>query len=163
MSNRKSDRARGAERVGVNLESHARELIHHVDRIIRRLLLTHDLEHAEEPFSRQEIGVVDTLGAEGPMTMGELARRLRLPLSTATRVVDRLVAREVVRRERPEENRRVVRVELAAKGRAFYRSALAARVAAHRAMLQTLTLDERRELIRLFRKIAASIAGEQVA
>lgn len=33
-------------------------------------------------------------------------------------------------------------------------------VTAHHAMLQTLTLEERGELIRLFRKIAASIGSE---
>jgi DNA-binding MarR family transcriptional regulator len=141
------------------LDGHARELIHHVDRVVRRLFAG-DRSKAEEAFNRQEIGVIDTLGAEGPMTMGELAGRLRLPLSTGTRVVDGLVGRGLVERERPEDNRRIVRVALTTKGRAFYRSALAVRVAGARAMLQTLTLDERRELIRLFRKIAASMAGE---
>lgn len=151
---------RGDARLGVTLEGHARELVDHVDRVIRRLLFTQELPRAEERFSRQEIGVVDTLGAGGPMSMGELAKRLRLPLSTGTRVVDGLVARDVVRRERPEENRRVVRVALTAKGRALYQAALAARVAAVRVMLQTLRLDERRELIRLFRRIAAAVASE---
>jgi DNA-binding MarR family transcriptional regulator len=66
----------------------------------------------------------------------------------------------VIRRERPEENRRVVRVALTAKGRALYQAALAARVAAFRVTLQTLRLDERRELIRLFRKIAAVVGSE---
>jgi DNA-binding MarR family transcriptional regulator len=157
--NRKDQTRDGTQGVGVTLEGHARELIHHVDRVLRRLLAA-DRPKAEEAFSRQEIGVVDTLGAEGPMTMGELAGRLRLPLSTGTRVVDGLVARDLVGRERPEENRRVVRVVLTAKGRAFYRSALASRIVGARAMLRALTLEERRELIRLFRKIAASVTGE---
>jgi DNA-binding MarR family transcriptional regulator len=94
------------------------------------------------------------------MTMGELASRLRLPLSTCTRVVDGLVARGVVQRERPEDNRRVVRAALTARGHTFYRAALADRVAAARVMLRILSTDEQRELIRLFRKIAAVVASE---
>jgi len=127
---------------------------------MRRLLLTQDPPRADEQFSRQEIAVVDTLGAAGPMTMGELARCLRLPLSTGTRVVDGLAARDVVRRERPEENRRLVRVVLTGKGRAFYRAALAARVATARVILQILSADDRRELLRLFRTIATVLASE---
>jgi DNA-binding MarR family transcriptional regulator len=144
----------------VTLDGHARELVAHMDRVVRRLLLTQDLPRAEERFSRREIGVLDTVGAAGPMPMGELARRLRLPLSTGTRVVDSLGARDVVRRERPEDNRRMVRVALTARGRALYRAALGARVATARAMLRTLDAAERRELIRLFRKIAAVVTSE---
>ncbi len=156
---RKGDPGRDDGRLGT-LEGHARELVHQMDRVMRRLLLTQDLPRGEERFSRQEIGVVDSLGAAGPMTMGELARRLRLPLSSGTRVVDGLVARDVVRRERPEDNRRVVRVTLTARGRALYRAALAARVATARVMLRILSADERRDLLRLFRTIATVVASE---
>lgn len=158
--NRKGDPRSGDARLGVTLEGHARELVLHLDGIMRRLVFSQELPAPEESLSRQEIGVVDTVGAAGPLTMGELSKRLRLPLSTGTRVVDGLVARDVLRRERPEDNRRVVRVELTAKGRAFYQAALAARVAAFRVVLQALRLDERRELIRLFRKIATAVASD---
>ena len=67
------------------------------------------------------------------MAMGELAARVRVPLSTATRVVDRMVERDLVQRERPKDNRRVVRVALAPAGQRFYDEALAARVGRHRA------------------------------
>lgn len=54
----------------------------------------------------------------------------------------------------------MVRVALTAKGRALYGAALAARVATARAMLRILSVDERREMIRLFPKIAAAVACE---
>jgi DNA-binding MarR family transcriptional regulator len=157
----RADVSRDGARPEGTLEGGARELIHHMDRVMRRLLLTQDMARTDEQFSRPEIGVVNTLGGAGPMTMGELARHLRLPLSTGTRVVDGLVARDVVHRERPEEKRRVVRVALTTKGRAFYRVALASRVAAARTMLRILSAGERRELIRLFRTIATVVASER--
>jgi DNA-binding MarR family transcriptional regulator len=111
-------------------------------------------------FSRSEIAVVDTLGAEGAMAMGEVAARVQLPLSTATRVVDRLVARGMLQRERLEDNRRVVRVALAGEGRRFHQVAVSSRVAGAHRMLQHLSDGEQRDLIRLFRKIVDSMAEE---
>jgi DNA-binding MarR family transcriptional regulator len=141
------------------LEASARELVGHLDRAMRRLVLAAPPARtlaAMERFSRSEIAVVDTLGAEGTMPIGELAARVRMPLSTATRVVDRLVARDMLRRERLEQNRRVVRVALARRGRCFYRAALGGRIAGMRQMLGPLSEGEQRELIRLFQKIADS-------
>lgn len=142
------------------LEDQARTLVSHLDLAARRLLLAGDEHGAGERFSRSEIAVVDTLGVEGPMAMGELAGRVRLPLSTATRIVSRLVKRGVVQRERPEDHRRVVRVALATSGREFYEAAVTSRIVGVQAMLQRLTEDEQHELVRLVGKIATSIAGE---
>lgn len=142
------------------LERSARELVTHLDRAMRRLVLAGDEHEPHESFSRSEIAVLDTLGAEAPMTMGILAARVRLPLSTASRVVDRLVARGMLERDRPEENRRIVRVTLAEAGRKLYRTALAGRIAGAERMLAGLTAPERRDLIRLFQKIAESIAED---
>lgn len=142
------------------LERGARELVIHLDRAMRRLVLAGDEHEPHESFSRSEITVLDTLGAEGAMTMGAMAARVRLPLSTASRVVDRLVSRGMLERERPVENRRIVRVTLAESGRRLYRAALAGRIAGAERMLAGLAVRERQELIRLFQKIAESIAED---
>jgi DNA-binding MarR family transcriptional regulator len=145
---------------GSRLEASARELVTHLDRAMRRLVLVSDEQGSRERFSRSEIAVVETLGAEGAMSMGELGARVRLPLSTATRVVDRLVARGMLQRERPEDNRRVVRVALATGGQDLYQGAVRGRIAGAQRMLERLTQGEQGELIRLFQKIADSIAEE---
>ena len=145
---------------GAPIGGGAAELVTHLDRAMRRLVLTDVEPDSGESFSRSEIAVLDTLGAEGSTTMGLLAARVRMPLSTATRVVDRLVGRKLVQRERPEENRRIVRVALATGGQVFYRAALKSRVAGAARMLARLTAAEQRELIRLFQKIAMSIDEE---
>lgn len=141
------------------LDELAGMLVGRLDLIMRRLVFAQPDGGPVATFSRHEIAVVDTLGSEGPATMGGLATSVRLPLSTATRVVDRLVARGFVERERPEDNRRVVRVRLAGAGRRFYVAARAARARGARAMLERLSVTERRELLRLFGKIAASVEG----
>jgi len=67
------------------------------------------------------------LGRDGPLTMGELARRLGSSERAVTGIVDRLERARLARRERSESDRRVVRVELARKGGVAYR-ALSARI-----------------------------------
>ena len=104
--------------------------------------------------------MLDTLGAEGAMAMGELAARVRVPVSTATRLVDRMEERDLVQRERPADDRRTVLVALAPAGERFYHEALAARVAGTERMLRTLTVDEQEQLLRLYRKMSEGIFVE---
>lgn len=141
-------------------ETRALELVTNLDRAIRRLILSGAERGVGPSFSRSEIAVVDTLGAEGAMAMGELAARVRLPVSTASRVADRLAARGILQRERLPENRRIVRVELARDGRRFHQAALRGRISGARQMLARLSAREQDELIRLFRKIADSTVEE---
>jgi DNA-binding MarR family transcriptional regulator len=156
----KCKRTAETDRPGAKLKGAARQLVTHLDRAMRRFVLAGNEQGVPESFSRSEIAVLDTVGAEGPMTMGEVAGRVRMPLSTATRVVDRLVVRKLVQRERPEDNRRVVRVALAPAGHAFYQAALRSRITGAQRMLQRLTENERREFVRLFRKIAEFVSEE---
>lgn len=148
---------RHALRESADLGAEATELITHLDRAMRQLVLAGEEGH-EPPkrFRRSEIAVIDTLGAEGPTVMGQLARRVQLPLSTLTRIVDQLVAKKTVQRERLEDNRRVVHAKLAPSGARFYAAALRSRIAGAQRMLRGLDASERRELVRLVRKIADS-------
>lgn len=57
------------------------------------------------------------LDAQGPMTVSALADALGVVPSTATRMCDRLVAKELVRRTVDRHNRRQVTITLAAAGR----------------------------------------------
>jgi DNA-binding MarR family transcriptional regulator len=56
------------------------------------------------------------LAAQGPVTAGVLARHLSVHVSTVTRLVDRLVARGLVQRQRSVRNRREVEIRLSGRG-----------------------------------------------
>ncbi len=56
------------------------------------------------------------LGHDGPLTMGELARRVSVTEKTITGLVDRLERDGYLRRERDAQDRRVVRVHATARG-----------------------------------------------
>ncbi len=130
---------------------------------MRVLVLGGEGGEPQQRISRSEIAVLDTLGAEGTMAMGELAARVRVPLSTATRIVDRMVERRLVRRERPEDNRRVVRVALAPAGQRFYDEALTARMAGTEQMLRYLTVREQEALLRLYSKMSEGLRHDAEA
>jgi DNA-binding MarR family transcriptional regulator len=62
------------------------------------------------------------IGRDGPLTMGELARRLGSSERAVTGVVDRLERAKLARRARAEDDRRVVRVHLERKGAAAFKT-----------------------------------------
>lgn len=53
----------------------------------------------------------------GSLTMNELSDRMNLDTSTMTRVIDKLVRDELIKRERDEADRRIVLVALTEKGK----------------------------------------------
>jgi DNA-binding MarR family transcriptional regulator len=57
------------------------------------------------------------LGARGPRRVGELAEALNIHPSTTTRLCDRLLERDLVRRAVDPSNRRETFISLSAKGR----------------------------------------------
>ena len=57
------------------------------------------------------------LAARGPMRSAELALALHVDRSTATRMCDRLLRKQLVSRRRVSEDRRAVRISLTATGR----------------------------------------------
>lgn len=61
------------------------------------------------------------LGHDGPLTMGELARAVRVNERTATGLVDRMERAGLAQRQRDARDRRVVRVTLSRKGWGAFR------------------------------------------
>lgn len=79
--------------------------------------------------------------------MSQLAAQLGVPLSTASRTVDRLVAKRLVERKPLLRDRRIVHVAFSPRGRRINQYVVDARRAAAAAMLGALTERERAWLI----------------
>jgi DNA-binding MarR family transcriptional regulator len=94
------------------------------------------------------------LGADGPMTMGELATRCGITEKTITGVVDRLEREEYVQRERSEEDRRVVHVKLTRKGQSTF-GRLNVEIRQRMAdLLSLIEPEDRLVLVRILRTIS---------
>jgi DNA-binding MarR family transcriptional regulator len=105
-------------------------------------------------LNMQELRVVEFLGNEGPKMMRELAKHLAVAVNSMTSIVDNLEHKDLVRRHRSQEDRRVVRVELTDAGREIYQSSVELNLRLFRTMLGALTEDEQEIFMVLFRKIA---------
>lgn len=93
--------------------------------LVKRFYLRPTLDGAGQELSAGELFACRTLGRKGTCTMTELANECGLVMSSMTGVVDRLVAKGVVRRLRDEEaDRRRVLVELDRKGEKIYQNLL---------------------------------------
>lgn len=106
-------------------------------------------------LSRQEIRVLIALEDHETLAMGVLAERLVVSLSRLTALIDRLVQKDLIERQRSAHDRRVVRVGLTDRGRQQREHGRQARLGMAEAMLAVLDDRERRRFLVLMRKIGS--------
>lgn len=109
-------------------------------------LLQPDAEWHGPSVSLSEVFAIHELDADGPLAQRDLAERLRLDKSTVSRLVDGLVRKGYVTRERDPANRRLYRLLLTPDGRAAHRGAAAGFHERHAGLLGTMTTAEREAL-----------------
>jgi len=100
-----------------------------------------DLDHPE--CSQLELRALAALGQRSILSMSELAAILKVPLSTATHMIDKLVLKNLVERRHVQHDRRIVQVAFSKKGKRIHRFVLESRFAAARGMLAALNPGER--------------------
>lgn len=66
-----------------------------------------------------QLVVISEIGQSGPMTIGELARRVSLSQATVTTILDRLEAKALANRVRGSEDKRRVYVDITEKARSI--------------------------------------------
>lgn len=148
-----------------SLEAKAHELRLEIDRIVERVKRVDAscMGTSEIELTPQEMRYIEVLGANPSIMMRELSDHLLTPVSTATGVVDKLVTKGLVRRERVDEDRRIVRVALEEKGQGIYEFILEMHLTFSREMLAALNPDEREILLVLMRKIARHKTESQIS
>jgi DNA-binding MarR family transcriptional regulator len=130
-----------------------RELMRAMDGMFARMLKqTGVKEMSRMNTSPHESRAVGILSREGPLLMSELAKSMEIPLSSATNLVNRLVEKGHVARERSEDDRRIVRVTLTSSGKRLMQKLDHFRLEASRHALSRLNAGEQRSLIELLRK-----------
>jgi DNA-binding MarR family transcriptional regulator len=115
---------------------------------------------AELELSAPQVHTLLALGHEGPLTMGDLARRVAVTEKTTTGLVDRLERDGLVLRLRDGADRRVVRVKLTAHGARLARRLDAEVLEKLTWMMGRLDAGDRRDLFRIIGKLT-DLAEEQ--
>lgn len=118
------------------------------------------LKRELQNLTPQELHTISLIAKMGSPKMSDLARRGHVTLGTMTVMINKLVKKGYVRRNRDTNDRRVVRVGLTGRGKRadtvhmdFHKN-LIDRV------LTSLTDSEQRQLVRLVQKVVASLDGE---
>ncbi|HTS00466.1 MAG TPA: MarR family transcriptional regulator [Bacteroidota bacterium] len=141
------------------IEIRAAELIAEIRKMAERFMNWQgDLVHHElGNLNQRDAGVILLLGQDGACSMSELAQKIKLTVSSATLIIDRLVDRGLVSRHRSDDDRRVVRVELTREGAELHGVMFETLVRFGKAMLSALDDREQEQLLALYRKVTASL------
>ncbi|MFY0526875.1 MarR family winged helix-turn-helix transcriptional regulator [Archangium gephyra] len=99
------------------------------------------------------------LGQDGPLPMGELARRVGVTEKTITGIVDRLEREGYAQRERDPGDRRVVHVRLTARGQETAGRIQAQAQESLGNFLSLLDPGDRTALLRIFEKLVGRLAA----
>lgn len=126
----------------VEIEQHVRQIATTVRRRGRMLLEDYGI-------TSPQFDALIILNRCGDLTIGDLSNRLFLAYSTTTDLVDRLERTGLVVRQRDAGDRRVVRVQLQPPGAEIYHKVLDARRAYLGTVVESLSVDERRDILRV--------------
>ena len=121
--------------------------------------LAHPLPDIE--LSPREITVLLLLGDKGEMIMTDLAAALQAPLSTVTRIADRLERKALIERSRSEQDRRIVIVKEGEKGKALREAIRQIQFEKARRMIEPLSTGEREILLELLKKLLQGLDKRQ--
>ena len=108
----------------------------------------------DRSISKLNIHLLMLLQVHGPQSMSQLAALADVALPNLTGIVDRMEERELVRRERDREDRRVVVVHVTTQGTAILAELESVRREELRRILRTLDPEEQRLCLRAMRIIS---------
>jgi DNA-binding MarR family transcriptional regulator len=126
-------------------------------------LLQPDNHVPGQPMSVSQAFALHELGRSGAgLSQGELARRLRLEKSSASRMAADLERDGLLVRERDPDNRRQYRLRLTERGHALHERMAASYHARYDQWIDTMTPAERTALIRGLRALLRAVRGSPV-
>lgn len=108
----------------------------------------------EKPLNELDKQILSYVAKNDGCGPTDIARYLGVANTTVSSATDRLVKRELLRRQRPEADRRAVALHLTPAGEGRVAALQAMYGELHRRMLAPLDADERRQLIAMMAKVA---------
>ncbi len=143
------------------VEDEAHRLMELLTALGRRNSLRDPLAHVIESLelTPPQLHSVVWLRADGPLPMGELARRVGVTEKTITGIIDRLEREDYVQRERDPSDRRVVHVRLTPRGTETAEQLHSQAHARFCSFLSLLDSEDRTALLRVFEKLVERLGS----
>ena len=112
-------------------------------------------------LTEPQFGVLECLGHLGPLTLGELSRKLLVSGGNITCVVDHLERDGLVERVHARADRRKVVAKLTPKGNRLFTATFRKHAAYVGTVAAVLNAREQEDLSRLLRKLGLGLAGAE--
>lgn len=112
-------------------------------------------------ITNNDMHIIEAIGLSGENTMSSVAKKLKITAGSLTTAVNALVRKAYVKRERSEEDRRVVDIALTEKGeKAFYHHEQFHRQMTN-AVIEKLDDEEIDALVKMLKDISAFFRSYQ--
>jgi len=144
-----------------DIEKCAEKLILLMPGILKAFRIRHPEKFLNIDISVSELGVLRYLFFNIKPSMSEMGKDLSIDSSTLTRIVDKLVKKNLVVRELDSEDRRVIRVNMSAKGRELGEKFKQKNKEKVKSVLRQMAPEERNTLLNLLETIHTRIYGEK--
>ncbi len=112
-------------------------------------------------FTLLELCVLRELSCQKEFSMSEVGKALSVNLSTLTRIVDKLVKRDLVARKPDPDDRRVVRIMLTPGGSRASHMLEQEKRKRVESFLRGMTSDERRALLKIVKTVHGRMLGQE--
>lgn len=142
------------------LEAYIQDLWNTIMRIMRKLRSSTLTEEDIELSPPQGLMLME-LSRSGPLSMSELSQRLEVNQGVATRMVDRLLEKGLLERQRSSDDRRVVMVSASEKGTKITLRLEEENQDMMKELLQPVSREEREVLLALVKGIEQRLEQEQ--
>jgi DNA-binding MarR family transcriptional regulator len=119
------------------------------------------IKEAAIPLERALFPLLVCIERFGPIGVGHLADRVGRDYTTVSRQVSKLESLDLVKRQPSAKDRRVSEAVIAPQGKSMTDAVDAARDRMGRSIFSSWDPDEFGELVRLMRKFADAVSGEQ--
>jgi MarR family 2-MHQ and catechol resistance regulon transcriptional repressor len=116
---------------------------------------------ADAGLSVSQFGVLEAIYHLGPLSQSEIAKKILKSTGNITLVIDNLEKRDLVKRERQEDDRRYYSVRLTTKGRRLISSTFRRHAAKIVVEMGALSSAEQEALGDLCRKLGLRLQGKQ--
>jgi DNA-binding MarR family transcriptional regulator len=125
-----------------------------IDSLKEQLETPRRLEDAKMPECTQaQLSFLSALNKQNPLSMSELAVQTGVPISTATRIVDQLISKNLVARSISKNDARVIEVDFSSSGNEINQYINKSRHTKALAMLNKLSKQEQKTFLEQLTKL----------
>lgn len=143
-----------------SIDQFSSRLAHLLPRLMRECTRYESNYLSEGLITLQQYTTMEFIHQMGVTKMSDLAKAINLQMSSATGMIDRLIKQDLVKRERSEEDRRTVFVDLTKKGYKVLKEIHEQKQQSIQKLFSKLSANERTQYLDIIEKLVGDLSGQ---